>query len=884
MPEMTPSEARLQTALSAALTEIRATVTSVAARTADNFCALAQSSTKISQRDLLQSVQAEIRTNLVHFQRVFSETLCAKIALELAPRPEAPREFAVADWESLTLVDDSEMEERLYSDRIGQQISHTSEVELRDLEAHMGSLLNIGRAGQNRNPLRAELLGAALYRAIEVVADQPAARKLLAQELGLGMAQAMPECYARILLDLQARGVRPAALTVRTVEGPGNHLPGLQSGYASLSTLHSRPTDFDIAATGSGQRSRSATDAPVTGAGMPGQSSTPTSRKPAPGTHGAVAASARHSTGFGDPDRAAERPGDMELMALLRRLTAMASRPGELGPSQPSRDAGSAGNAVPPGPTHVVALDSILPSDPEHGTTQAQALGRSAEPGDLMAVNLIRTHRNELVQASAGKLDHMVIDEVGSLFDQILSDSRVPPQMARQIARLQLPVLRVALNDASFFTSRRHPVRRFVNRIASLACAFDDFDEGPGKPLLTRVSELIQEIIEGDFDQIKLYSAKLAALETFIGEQTLGQAQLQGAASTLNRKESELRLQQRYMVQLQGALAELPLPPYLREFLPQVWSQALMLAASRDGADSNRAQRFRRVGRDLVMSVQPKGTPTLRKKFLMALPPLMTDLCEGLQLIGWPAAAQQDFFGRLLPAQADSLKGQPLSELDHNMLVKQLDTVFNMAVPNADSLSPADPVPEVDSAVMARRFTADEARRVGLVEEAAVDWAATVDTDVDFEIDVRTGSDASTMAAAVTPPEAPLPDALSAQTWLTSGDPGSAPVAPSQPGCEAPEPNRGASLIDHVKLGFAYQMHLKDEWQKVRLTHVSAARSFFIFTTGRKHQETISMTARMVTRMCESGRMRAVESAYLMERATQRARKQLAAMRGPGRP
>jgi hypothetical protein len=34
----------------------------------------------------------------------------------------------------------------------------------------------------------------------------------------------------------------------------------------------------------------------------------------------------------------------------------------------------------------------------------------------------------------------------------------------------------------------------------------------------------------------------------------------------------------------------------------------------------------------------------------------------------------------------------------------------------------------------------------------------------------------------------------------------------------------------------------------------------------------------MLARMCESGRIRAYESSYLMERATQRARKQLASM------
>ena len=49
-------------------------------------------------------------------------------------------------------------------------------------------------------------------------------------------------------------------------------------------------------------------------------------------------------------------------------------------------------------------------------------------------------------------------------------------------------------------------------------------------------------------------------------------------------------------------------------------------------------------------------------------------------------------------------------------------------------------------------------------------------------------------------------------------------------------------------------MHLKDEWQKVRLAHVSSGRSFFVFTRGGKHQETISMTSRMLARMCETGR------------------------------
>jgi hypothetical protein len=90
----------------------------------------------------------------------------------------------------------------------------------------------------------------------------------------------------------------------------------------------------------------------------------------------------------------------------------------------------------------------------------------------------------------------------------------------------------------------------------------------------------------------------------------------------------------------------------------------------------------------------------------------------------------------------------------------------------------------------------------------------------------------------------------------------------------------GALLMENMQLGFAYQMHTGTEWQKMRLAHVSAGRSFFIFTHGNRHQETVTMTARMLKKLCEAGRMRAFEHALLMERATARARAQLAALGG----
>ena len=99
-------------------------------------------------------------------------------------------------------------------------------------------------------------------------------------------------------------------------------------------------------------------------------------------------------------------------------------------------------------------------------------------------------------------------------------------------------------------------------------------------------------------------------------------------------------------------------------------------------------------------------------------------------------------------------------------------------------------------------------------------------------------------------------------------------------GTTSPQCSIDPGCHSNVQIGFAYQMHLEGEWHKVRLSHVSPARSFFIFTHGARHRKTVSLTQRMLVRLCETGRLKAFENATLIDRATTRARRQLAALGG----
>ena len=876
---MSQSDPNVNAALAAAQDRIRAAASGAVTEVANALLVLMKSAGTYRERGQLAFAQIHILESRELFLNSLGAALRDCIAEDTLPKGEAKPQGAKTDWQSISLVGADQIEERISFERIGQLITHRSEHELRELDGYMSSLLRHAYAEPDRNPLRGSVIGQALHQAIETITDEPEAQKIFGRELGQAMANAMPACYREIIGDLKQRAVRPADPAVRQVEAGGTRSaaspggPGfdaarkawevswqgrigadaepLRSWEASILGRHSNiePLPGDVDPEGSA----ALLDRLIRG-GLPGSPS---------GSRNASSAEA-----------------EAELMKLLRRLNGGASYRGEF--DALPRDTGygsSSGNSqfsdfAPTTRSGVGSGDYY---------SQPPASGLSG----LMAANIIRAHQAELMQASRGKLDNLVIEVVSSLFDQILSDARVPPQMARQIARLQLPVLRAALTDGSFFSSRRHPVRRFINRAASLACAFDSFESGPAKELLERIKALVTEIVEGDFDQLEIYAAKLQALEAFVAEQTHAEVRESPAAATLRSKELEWRVQQQFAVRLRTALEPLVLPAFLSEFLSGVWGQAIVMATLRDGAAAPHPMQLRKTGAALVASIQPKRSLEDRKLFVATLPALMSALNEGIAFVGWPAASQDAFFGQLIAQHAGSLKGAPRSDLDHNMMLRHLEAAFNLAVPSADEAArepEAAPVPVV-SAGLEQSFSAAEGQAIGLISENQVDWTRRPEV-----------TPSATTVAAAGPASAKAEQDTPAPAASLGGDMALPPISFDEPPADAaavpanaapadatdsPELGSGPQLRDHLQLGFSYQLNLKDQWEKVRLTYMSPSRSLFLFSHGAKDRQTISMTSRTLSRLCEGGRMRAFENAFLLDRATERARQQLAQVGQP---
>jgi hypothetical protein len=423
-------------------------------------------------------------------------------------------------------------------------------------------------------------------------------------------------------------------------------------------------------------------------------------------------------------------------------------------------------------------------------------------------------------------------------------------------------VLRVALRDPSFFESRRHPVRRFINRIASLACSYDAFEDGQGKDLLERVAGLVTEIVDGDFDRIELYDAKLADLERYVGERAAAEVQESAAAATLRLKELEWHTQQRFSWRLNEAIEPLGLPSFIREFLAGDWGQAIVLASHRDGPASAHAQQLRRTAVALVKSLQPQRTLEERRHFLAALPGLMTELKAGMAYVGLSEALTEDFLDQLVTQHAGSLKAAPRTDLDQNLMVRHLERAFSLPIPGPEEMA-REPLPEgARVPAVDQHFLQDEGREIGLLAEAGVDWAVRCEPDADPDAppapketpvvaDAHPGGDAF--------PQIAMPPAVESQPETASDD-----LASS------------TSLVDELQLGLSYQLNLQGQWERIRLTYMSPSRTLFLFSHGDGGRKTISMTRRTLGRLCEASRMRSLERAPLIDRSAQRARRHLA--------
>jgi hypothetical protein len=255
-----------------------------------------------------------------------------------------------------------------------------------------------------------------------------------------------------------------------------------------------------------------------------------------------------------------------------------------------------------------------------------------------------------------GSFDAALIDVVGTLFDHIFDDPRVPALIKGVIGRLQIPVLKLAFLDHSFFSNRGHPARRLINTLAQAAADWED-PFSADSSLYRKAEELVTRIQNEFVDDSDLFAACMRELDVFLAEQERDADQRTEAVAR--------QLEQRESMEIAKAVAEETVAPHVnngalpeavRQFLGGPWSQVLTHAAVAGGQDGALWRCAAGTMDELVWSVLPKQGTEERRRLVQIIPSLLRALREGLEEAGIGAQAREWFFADLVKLHAAAVK------------------------------------------------------------------------------------------------------------------------------------------------------------------------------------------------------------------------------------
>jgi len=258
----------------------------------------------------------------------------------------------------------------------------------------------------------------------------------------------------------------------------------------------------------------------------------------------------------------------------------------------------------------------------------------------VQLVGTVRERSTELKQKAATASEKAIIEVVALMFQSILTEDRIPPAVRVWFARLQVPVLRVALAEPEFFSNLNHPARQLIDRMGACVMGFDASSIN-GTALENEVRRIVQVIEQYPETGRRVFQLVHDEFEKFLAKfLTEGQAtaKLVSVAQQVEQRET-LAIQ--YTIELRTMLKDMPVRDEIREFLFKTWAEVLALSALRDGPQHADTVGFKRAAADLVWAASAKPNRADRAQVIQSLPDLLHRLRQGLALMGI-ADAEQD--------------------------------------------------------------------------------------------------------------------------------------------------------------------------------------------------------------------------------------------------
>ncbi len=281
----------------------------------------------------------------------------------------------------------------------------------------------------------------------------------------------------------------------------------------------------------------------------------------------------------------------------------------------------------------VAALDRWQHMDPGGAipqSDQAQA-APGAEGGDdgPLPLNRIPYIRAAIADKIVNSTDKITIDVIGLLFDYIFRDPSIPESLRKLFGRLQVPILKTALVDRSFFSDKKHPARRLLDHLA-LAAIGATGDAGYRHGFELVAAGVIDEVCRDFKVDVAVFDAADAKLQEFVdSEQRKAVVALdEEVAVALKAEESETD-RSHVRVLIRDKLAGHTLPFDIRAFSETAWADYLTSLRVQHGTQSAEFAAAVQTLDDLLWSITVKERTAQKARLAKMVPALIRSLRAG---------------------------------------------------------------------------------------------------------------------------------------------------------------------------------------------------------------------------------------------------------------
>jgi hypothetical protein len=302
----------------------------------------------------------------------------------------------------------------------------------------------------------------------------------------------------------------------------------------------------------------------------------------------------------------------------------------------------------------------------QHTFTQAP-VSSSGSPINIRELlqNLLVNSEQQKSQA-INQVDDDVINLVSMMFDFILDDRNLAAPMKALIGRLQIPMVKVAIADKTFFSKGGHPARRLLNEMAMAALGWQESSDANQNgeqrkdSLFNKMESTVQTILS-DFDtDMSIFNNLLTDFRSFL-EKDKRRAQIL-EQRTIDAEDGKAK-SERARLQVDSVLNRLTsghdLPTPAQKLLRDAWGNVLFIISLKQGIESPEWQAGIRTAQQLVWSLTAPMSKENRQGLLRLVPQLLQKLRTGLEDISYSPFETTQLFKQLESLHLARLRSVP---------------------------------------------------------------------------------------------------------------------------------------------------------------------------------------------------------------------------------